>query len=63
MSSVAVRSVSDGVGQLVIDHPPLNILTRSVLADLRQQLELVGADHCSEINRADVHGKTLFRRR
>lgn len=45
MSSVAVSSVADGVGQLVIDHPPLNILTRSVLADLRRQLELVAADH------------------
>jgi cyclohexa-1,5-dienecarbonyl-CoA hydratase len=44
MSPVTLRQVADGVGLMTIDHPPLNILTRAVLADLRQQLESAAAD-------------------
>lgn len=36
-------SISDGLGRLVLDQPPLNILTRSALADLRVSIaELAG---------------------
>lgn len=31
-------SAEGGVGRIVLDHPPLNILTRAVLTDLRQSL-------------------------
>lgn len=31
-------TIEDGIGTLVLDHPPLNILTRSVLAELRERL-------------------------
>lgn len=30
--------IEGGIGTLVLDHPPLNILTRSVLAELRERL-------------------------
>ncbi len=31
-------SVEDGLARVVLDHPPLNILTRQVLGDLREEL-------------------------
>jgi cyclohexa-1,5-dienecarbonyl-CoA hydratase len=31
--------IEDGVATLTLDHPPLNILTRAVLAELREALE------------------------
>lgn len=34
-----VDNISDGLGRLVLDQPPLNILTRSALRDLRVSLE------------------------
>lgn len=33
-----------GLGRIVLDHPPLNILTRAVLADLRGEIRRLGAD-------------------
>ncbi|MGD8496519.1 MAG: enoyl-CoA hydratase-related protein [Gemmatimonadales bacterium] len=39
MSTTSVDvATADGIGTLILDHPPLNILTRSVLADLRGRL-------------------------
>lgn len=39
MSATSVDvATADGIGTLILDHPPLNILTRSVLADLRGRL-------------------------
>ncbi len=32
------RTIAGGVGRLTLDHPPLNILTRDVLARLRKEL-------------------------
>ena len=31
-------AVNDGIGEIVLDHPPLNILTRDVMQDLREEL-------------------------
>lgn len=31
-------SIDDGLGRVVLDHPPLNILTRRVLGELRDEL-------------------------
>lgn len=40
----AVRaSFEDGVGRIVIDQPPLNILTRQLLAQLRQELDTLSS--------------------
>lgn len=33
------RTVADGIGRLVLDNPPLNILTRAELATLRRELD------------------------
>ena len=33
-----ISDISDGLGRIVLDHPPLNILTRSALAELRASL-------------------------
>ena len=37
-------SISDGLGRIVLDHPPLNILTRSALAALRASLASLAAE-------------------
>jgi cyclohexa-1,5-dienecarbonyl-CoA hydratase len=36
--------VENGLAEFVVDHPPLNILTRAVMGELRQALRAVGAD-------------------
>ena len=42
---MSVRTaVADGVGTLILDRPPLNILTRAVLADFRARLAEMAAD-------------------
>lgn len=42
---MSVRTAAaDGIGTLVLDRPPLNILTRAVLADLRARLAEMAAD-------------------
>jgi cyclohexa-1,5-dienecarbonyl-CoA hydratase len=38
MSTDIGAAVEDGVGRLTLDHPPLNILTRGVLRDLRESI-------------------------
>jgi len=39
-----VDSISDGLGRLVLDQPPLNILTRSALGNLRAALEKLAGE-------------------
>jgi cyclohexa-1,5-dienecarbonyl-CoA hydratase len=36
-------SVEEGLGRIVLDHPPLNILTRDVLASVRVELDRMAA--------------------
>ena len=43
MSTISV-SVEGGVARLVLSHPPLNILTRAVLAELRRELAGLAVD-------------------
>jgi cyclohexa-1,5-dienecarbonyl-CoA hydratase len=39
MSEIALHvAVADGIGRVTLDNPPLNVLTRGVLAELRQTL-------------------------
>ena len=38
------RESADGIAQLTLDHPPVNILTRAVLAELRAHLAALAAD-------------------
>jgi len=45
MSTMSVdTTAADGIGTLILDHPPLNILTRSVLAELRERLAELAVD-------------------
>ena len=45
MSTMSVdATTADGIGTLILDHPPLNILTRSVLAELRGRLAELAVD-------------------
>ena len=38
------ETVRDGIGTLTLDHPPLNVLTQAVLAELRGALERMEAN-------------------
>ena len=38
-------TIDDGIATLTLDHPPLNILTRQVLAELRDALATLAGDH------------------
>jgi len=37
-------SIEDGLGRIVLSHPPLNILTRDVLAGVRRELDRLGGE-------------------
>jgi cyclohexa-1,5-dienecarbonyl-CoA hydratase len=37
-------SFNDGIGEIVLNHPPLNILTRDVMRQLREDLERFSAE-------------------
>jgi cyclohexa-1,5-dienecarbonyl-CoA hydratase len=50
-------SLSDGVGHITLDHPPLNILTRDVLAQLRDALTQWQDDHTVRALIIDGAGK------
>lgn len=44
MAGMVRHDVADGIAQLILDHPPVNILTRAVLGELRSHVaELAGA--------------------
>lgn len=44
MSGDVTTAMSDGVGRLVVNNPPMNILTRAVLGGLREGLSTLEAD-------------------
>ena len=37
-------SAQDGIGEIVLNHPPLNILTRAVMGELRDGLATLATD-------------------
>lgn len=47
----------DGVGRIVLDHPPLNILTRAVLAELRRAFESLADNRTLRVLLLSAHGK------
>lgn len=47
MSTVISAAIEDGVGRLILDHPPLNILTRAILRDLRESIAAL--EHESDV--------------
>jgi len=45
MAEMIRREVRDGIAQLTLDNPPVNILTRAVMGELRAHLAELGAVH------------------
>jgi cyclohexa-1,5-dienecarbonyl-CoA hydratase len=50
-------TASDGIARITLDHPPLNILTRAVLADLRGALDALAADRTLRVLVLGARGK------
>ncbi len=50
-------SIEDGIATLTLDHPPLNILTRAVLAELRLALDTLAKDASVRVLRLCAAGK------
>jgi cyclohexa-1,5-dienecarbonyl-CoA hydratase len=50
-------AIEDGIATLTLDHPPLNILTRAVLAGLRESLATLEADHSLRVVRLVTTGR------
>ncbi len=50
-------AVEDGIGRLVLSHPPLNILTRDILASLRQELASLATDSSLRVVQFSAEGK------
>jgi cyclohexa-1,5-dienecarbonyl-CoA hydratase len=53
----AQATVQDGIGQLVLHHPPLNILTRGVLAAVRDELARLADDRALRVLLLRAEGK------
>lgn len=51
------RSISEGIGRLVLDHPPLNILTRAELTAIRHELNILAADPSLRVLVLSARGK------
>ncbi len=56
MSGVQV-SVASGVGRITLDNPPVNVLTRGVMAELRGALERLAADETLRVLLLLAEGK------
>lgn len=50
-------SVEDGIGRIVLDQPPLNILTQQLLGDLRGELAVLEADKTLRVLVVSSEGK------
>jgi len=50
-------SVDDGIGKLVLSYPPLNILSREVMAELRTKLREMEADRTIRVLLLQAEGK------
>jgi cyclohexa-1,5-dienecarbonyl-CoA hydratase len=51
------RTVADGIAQLTLCHPPVNILTRAVLREVRSHLAELRADHSLRVLLLRADGK------
>lgn len=50
-------AIREGIGQVVIDHPPLNILTRAVLASIRDAFLYLASDESVRVVLLQARGK------
>ncbi len=51
------RTVAGGIGRLILNHPPLNILTREVLGRFREELPQLAADPSLRVLVLSAEGK------
>jgi cyclohexa-1,5-dienecarbonyl-CoA hydratase len=56
MSAISVK-VDGGIARMVLEHPPLNILTRGVLGDLRRELAGLATDTALRVLLLSAAGK------
>ncbi len=58
MSEIAIHTtVAEGIARVVLDHPPLNVLTRDILAELRQTLRRVAEQRDLRVLALSATGK------
>lgn len=57
MTRTVQARVDDGIGNIVLDAPPLNILTRRMLAELRDHLESLAAQRSLRVVVVSATGK------
>ena len=50
-------SIEDGIGRIVLDQPPLNILSQQLLGDLRRDLALLEAEQTLRVLVVSAEGK------
>ena len=50
-------SIEDGLGRIVLSHPPLNILTRDVLAGVRRELDRLACEPSLRVLLLGAEGK------
>jgi cyclohexa-1,5-dienecarbonyl-CoA hydratase len=51
------RTVEEGAARLTLDHPPLNILTRALLGEIRQNLEALAGDPAIRVVLLEAEGR------
>ncbi|MBI4501759.1 MAG: enoyl-CoA hydratase/isomerase family protein [Gemmatimonadetes bacterium] len=56
-TTTIASAVENGVARLVLNHPPLNILTRHLLTDLREELEALSAQRSLRVAVLMAEGK------
>lgn len=57
MSMPLRTSIDDGIGRMVLDHPPLNILTREVLQRIRLELDRLAEEPSLRVLLLSAEGK------
>lgn len=57
IGGVTIRSVDEGIAHLVLHDPPLNILTRALLAELRSRLDELQADRSIRVLLVSAEGE------
>jgi cyclohexa-1,5-dienecarbonyl-CoA hydratase len=52
-----LTSVEDGIGRLTLNHPPLNILTRAAMAEIREELAHLASERSLRVLILQAEGK------
>jgi enoyl-CoA hydratase/carnithine racemase len=57
MATTIETRIENGLGRLVLNHPPLNILTQDMLAEMRAAIRALEADSAVRVLLVSAHGK------